>query len=42
MECVYSPRTTLSAKFPDRVRDMRELAEKRLADISRNIIPLGE
>jgi arylsulfatase len=34
--------TDLSEKFPDRVRAMQELAEKRLADINRSIIPLGE
>jgi len=34
--------TDLSAKFPDRVRAMQDLAKKRLADINRSIIPLGE
>jgi arylsulfatase len=34
--------TDLREKFPDRVRAMRELARKRLADINRNIIPLGQ
>jgi arylsulfatase len=34
--------TDLSDKFPDRVRAMRELARKKLADINRSIIPLGE
>ena len=32
----------LSDKFPDRVRAMQELAAKRLADINKNIIPLGQ
>ncbi len=31
----------VSAKFPDRVKEMRELAEKRLADIKKNSLPLG-
>ncbi len=35
-------RTDLSARYPEKVREMQELARKRLADISRNIIPLGE
>ena len=33
-------RTDLSAKFPDRVKSMQELANKRLAEISRGIIPI--
>ncbi|MDP6116531.1 MAG: sulfatase-like hydrolase/transferase, partial [Planctomycetota bacterium] len=33
-------RTDLSAKFPDRVKAMQELANKRLAEISRGIIPI--
>ncbi len=35
-------RTDLSARHPEKVREMRELAERRLADINSNIIPLGE
>ena len=35
-------RTDLSAKFPDKVKAMRALAEKRLSDIKSNRIPLGE
>ncbi|MDP7248752.1 MAG: sulfatase-like hydrolase/transferase [Planctomycetota bacterium] len=33
-------RTDLSAKFPDRVKSMQELANKRLAEINRGIIPI--
>jgi len=33
--------TDLSAKFPERVKAMQELAKKRLADINSGIIPLG-
>ena len=32
----------LSDKHPEKVKQMRTLAEKRLADISRNMIPLGK
>ncbi len=35
-------RTDMSDQFPQRVRAMQELADKRLADINRGIIPLGE
>ena len=34
--------TDLSATYPEKVREMRALAEKRLADIKRNVIPLVE
>lgn len=34
--------TDLSAKHPERVKAMGELAKKRLAEISNRIIPLGE
>jgi arylsulfatase A len=34
--------TDLSAKFPERVKQMQAIAEQRLADINRNSIPLGE
>jgi len=34
--------TDLSAKFPDKVKAMRDLAEKRLSDIHNSIIPLAE
>jgi arylsulfatase A-like enzyme len=34
--------TDLSAQYPERVRAMKALAEKRLADINSRIIPLGE
>jgi arylsulfatase A-like enzyme len=34
--------TDLSAQHPERVEAMKALAEKRLADIHRSIIPLGE
>lgn len=34
--------TDVSGQFPQRVRAMQELADKRLADINRSIIPLGE
>lgn len=33
--------TDLSAMFPERVKAMQALAEKRLAEIGKNIIPLG-
>ena len=32
----------LSAQFPDKVIAMRELADRRLADIEKNIIPLAQ
>ncbi|MEK6237443.1 MAG: sulfatase-like hydrolase/transferase, partial [Planctomycetales bacterium] len=32
----------LAAEHPEKVREMRELAEKRLADVNRDVIPLGE
>ena len=34
--------TDLSAKHPERVKTMRALAEKRLAEIKANVIPLAE
>jgi arylsulfatase A len=34
--------TDLSAKYPQKVQQMQELAEKRLADINNNIMPLGQ
>ena len=33
--------TNLSSKFPEKVIEMKKLAEKRLAEINKNIIPLG-
>jgi hypothetical protein len=30
----------LSAKFPEKVEELRALAEQRLAEITRNVIPL--
>ena len=35
-------KTDLSAKFPDRVKAMQDLAKKRLDDIKSSIIPLGK
>jgi hypothetical protein len=34
--------TDLSAKFPQKVKELQDLAEKRLAEINSNIIPLSE
>jgi arylsulfatase A len=34
--------TDLSARFPEKVKDMQKLAEKRLAEIQSAIIPLGK
>ena len=34
--------TDLSRKNPEKVQELQALAKKRLADINRNIIPLGE
>ena len=34
--------TDLSAKYPEKVKEMQEVAKKRLADIKEGIIPLGE
>ena len=34
--------TNVAAKYPGRVKEMQELADKRLADIQENIIPLGQ
>jgi len=34
--------TDLSAKYPEKVKEMQALAEKRLADIKRNVIPIVE
>jgi arylsulfatase A len=34
--------TDLSDKYPDRVKAMKELAERKLAEINTNVIPLGE
>ena len=36
-----SEMTDLSAKFPDRVKAMRELAEQRLSEINARIVPLA-
>jgi arylsulfatase A-like enzyme len=33
--------TNLSDKYPEKVKEMRALAEKRLAEIEENVIPLG-
>ncbi|MHC4249179.1 MAG: sulfatase-like hydrolase/transferase [Planctomycetota bacterium] len=35
-------RTDLSARYPGKVREMRDLAKARLDDINSNVIPLGE
>jgi arylsulfatase A len=34
--------TNLSDRYPERVREMQDLAKKRLSNINKNIIPLGE
>ena len=34
--------TDLSAKYPEKVKEMQALAEKRLADILGNVVPLAE